>query len=183
MQRNLIEYLPPVLQEFGEFKGLFKAEQKQIDELWEVIYGILNEAFIDTAENIGLKRWETILNITPLDTDTAEVRRMRIHARLVEDVPYTWNNLKKMLGSLCGEDGYTLELKNKEYTLIIKVALTSKKMKEEVTAMCDRVVPANLILDIDLMYNTYDILSNYTYEQLEEFTYDQLRNEVLTNAI
>lgn len=179
MQRNLIEYLPSVLQEFEEFKELFKAEQKQVNELWEVIYGILNEAFIDTAEDTGLKRWETILNITPLDTDTTAVRRMRIQAKLIEDVPYTWNNLKKMLGSLCGEDGYTLELKNKEYTLVIKVALTSKKMKEEVTTMCDRVVPANLILDIDLMYNTHGILRGYTHRQLRQFTHGQLRNEVL----
>lgn len=179
MQRNLIEYLPSVLQEFEEFKELFKAEQKQIDELWEVIYEILNEAFIDTAENVGLKRWETILNITPLDTDTIAVRRMRIQAKLIEDVPYTWNNFIKMLDSLCGKDGYTLELKNKEYTLVIKVALTSKKMKEEVAAMCDRVVPANLILNIDLMYNTHGILRGYTHRQLRQFTHGQLRNEVL----
>lgn len=183
MQRNLIDYLPTVLKEFEEFKQIMSVEQKQVDELWSMIYGILNEAFIDTAEDTGLKRWETILNITPLDTDTIAVRRMRIQAKLIEDVPYTWNNLKKMLGSLCGEEGYTLELKSKEYTLAIKVALTSKKMKEEVVTMCDRVAPANLILDIDLMYNTYDILSNCTYEQLGQFTYDQLRNEVLTNAI
>lgn len=179
MQRSLIEYLPSVLQEFEEFKELFKAEQKQVDELWEMIYGILNEAFIDTAEDTGLKRWETALNIAPLDTDTTAVRRMRIQAKLIEDVPYTWNNLKKMLGSLCGEDGYTLELKSKEYTLVIKVALTSKKMKEEVETMCDRVVPANLILDIDLMYNTYEILKGYTYGQLSNKTYAELRNEVL----
>ena len=179
MQRNLMDHLPTVLREFEEFKQIMTVEQKQVDELWNMLYGILSEAFVDTAENTGLKRWETILNITPLDTDAIEVRRMRIQARMVEDVPYTWNNLKKMLSSLCGEDDYTLELKSEEYTLIIKVALTSKKLKDEVVKMAERVVPANLILDIDLMYNTYDILSNYTYEQLEQFTYDQLRNEVL----
>lgn len=56
MQRNLIDYLPIVLREFEEFKELFKAEQKEVDELWDMIYGILNEAFIDTAENTGLRR-------------------------------------------------------------------------------------------------------------------------------
>lgn len=179
MQRNLMDYLPTVLREFEEFKQIMTVEQKQVDELWNMLYGILSEAFVDTAENTGLKRWETILNITPLDTDAIEVRRMRIQARMVEDVPYTWNNLKKMLGGLCGEDGYTLELKSKEYTLVIKVALTSKKMKEEVAAMCDRVAPANLILNIDLMYNTHGILRGYTHRQLRQFTHGQLRNEVL----
>lgn len=179
MQRNLIDYLPTVLRGFEEFKQIMTVEQKQVDELWDMIYGILNEAFVDTAKNTGLKRWETILNITPLDTDTVEVRRIRLQAKIIEDVPYTWNNLKKMLSSLCGEDGYTMELKSEEYTLIIKVALVSKKMKDEVVKMADRVVPANLILDIDLMYNTHGILRGYTHKQLRQFTHGQLKNEVL----
>ena len=179
MQRKLIDYLPGIMQELEEFKQIMNAEQRQIDDLWTVIYGILDEAFVETAKNAGLKRWETILNIIPLDTDTPEVRRMRIHAKMLEDAPYTWNNLRQMLGGLCGENGYTLELKAKEYVLVIKVALTSKKLKNEVEAMAERVVPANLILDIDLMYNTYDLLKQLTWEQATTKTYQNLRDEVL----
>lgn len=179
MQRKLIDYLPGIIQELEEFKQIMTAEQKQVDDLWSFIYGILDEAFVNTAKDVGLKRWETILNITPLDTDTSEVRRMRIHARLLEDVPYTWNSFKQMLGGLCGEDGYTLELKSEEYTLIIKVALKSKELKNEVAKMAERVVPANLILDIDLKYNTYELLKQITWEQAAQKTYQQLRNEVL----
>lgn len=179
MQRNLTDYLPNVIKKLEEIKQIMSAEQKQIDELWDFIYKILNEAFLDSAENIGLSRWETILNITPLDTDTSDIRRMRIHTRLLEDVPYTWNNLRQMLGGLCGEDGFTLELKSKEYTLIIKVALKSKKLKDEVVKMAERVVPANLILDIDLLYNTYELLKQITWEQATTKTYQQLRDEVL----
>lgn len=179
MQRKLIDYLPNVLKELEEFKQIMLVEQKQMNELWDVIYNILDEAFADTAESIGLKRWETILNITPLDTDSVEVRRMRIHGRMLEDAPYTWNSFKQMLSGLCGEDGYTLQLKSKEYTLVIKVALTSKKVKDEVAKMADRVVPANLILDIDLLYNTYELLKQMTWEQAAERTYQRLRDEVI----
>lgn len=179
MQRKLTDYLPGIMRELEEFKQIMTAEQKQVDELWKFIYGLLDEAFVDTAKDIGLKRWESILNITPLDTDTSEVRRMRIHAKMLEDAPYTWNSLRQMLGGLCGEDGYTLELKAKEYILVIKVALTSKKLKNEVEAMAERVVPANLILDIDLLYNTYDLLKDITWEQAGKKTYQELRDEVL----
>lgn len=179
MQRKLIDYLPNILKELEEFKQLMNAEQKQTDDLWDMIYKILKEAFIETAESDGLNRWETILNLIPLDTDTAEVRRMRIHAKILEAAPYTWETFQQMLGGLCGEDGYTLELKNKEYTLVIKVALTSKKLKDEVVKMADRVVPANLILDIDLLYNTYELLKQVTWEQATEKTYKDLRDEVI----
>lgn len=179
MQRKLIDYLPNVLKELEEFKQIMTAEQKQADDLWDVIYTILDEAFLDTAEGIGLKRWETILNITPLDTDSVEVRRMRIHGRMLEDAPYTWNSFEQMLSGLCGEDGYSLELKNEEYTIVIKVALKSKKLKDEVAKMTERVVPVNLKLDIDLMYNTYEMLKQITWEQAAEKTYQKLRDEVL----
>lgn len=179
MQRKLIDYLPNILKELEEFKQLMNAEQKQVDDLWNMIYKILNEAFIETAESDGLTRWETILNLTPLDTDTAEVRRMRIHAKILEAVPYTWETLKQMFDGLCGEDGYKLELKNKEYTLVIKVALTSKRLKDEVVKMADRVVPANLILDIDLLYNTYELLKQITWGQATEKTYKDLKDEVI----
>ena len=179
MQRKLIDYLPSVLKELEEFKQIMTVEQKQSDDLWDVIYTILDEAFVDTAEGVGLKRWESILNIIPLNTDSVEVRRMRIHGRMLEDAPYTWNNFKQMLSGLCGVDGYTLQLKSKEYTLVIKVALTSKKVKDEVAKMADRVVPANLILDIDLMYNTYEMLKQITWEQATEKTYQKLRDEVI----
>lgn len=183
MQRNLIDFLPDIFKTFEEFKEIMRVEQKQISDLWEIIYGIINEALVDEATGEGLKRWENILNITAFDTDDVKVRRLRIQAKIIEDVPYTERVLNNILTGLCGENGFTSVLNNEEYTLTIKVALTSKNLKDEVVAMCERIVPAEMILDIDLMYNTYDILSNYTYEQLEEFTYDQLRNEVLTDAI
>lgn len=180
MQRNLIDFLPDIFKTFEEFKEIMRVEQKQISELWEIIYGIINEALVDEATGEGLKRWENILNITAFDTDDVKVRRLRIQAKIIEDVPYTERILNNILTGLCGEDGYTAVLNNEEYTLTIKVALTSKNLKDEVVAMCERIVPADIILDIDLMYNTHEILRGYTHKQLREFTHTQLRNEVLS---
>lgn len=179
MQRNLIDFLPDIFKTFEEFKEIMRVEQKQISELWEIIYGIINEALVDEATGEGLKRWENILNITAFDTDDVKVRRLRIQAKIIEDVPYTERVMNNILTGLCGENGYTAVLNNEEYTLTIKVALTSKNLKDEVVAMCDRIVPANMILDIDLMYNTHGILRGYTHKQLRQFTHAQLRNEVL----
>ena len=181
MQRKLIDYLPGIMQELEEFQQIMSAEQKQMDDLWKVIYELLDEAFVDTAKDSGLRRWETILNLIPLDTDTPEVRRMRIRAKILEASPYTWNSFHQMLSSLCGADGYKMELKNDEYTLVIKVALKSKKLKNEVATMAERVVPANLILEVDLMYNTWAILKKYTWGELKDkgITWWELRNEVL----
>ncbi|MBQ2801742.1 MAG: DUF2313 domain-containing protein [Lachnospiraceae bacterium] len=179
MKRNLIDFLPDIFKTFEEFKEIMRVEQKQISELWEIIYGIINEALVDEATGEGLKRWENILNITVFDTDDVKVRRLRIQAKIIEDVPYTERVLNNILTGLCGENGFMSALNNEEYTLTIKVALTSKNLKDEVVAMCERIVPANIVLDIDLMYNTHGILRGYTHKQLRQFTHGQLRNEVL----
>lgn len=179
MRRNLIDHALPVLREFGEYKALMEAEQQQIDTLWNLAHAFLDEALVDRATGEGLKRWEKILGITCLDTDEVRVRRLRIQAKIMEDVPYTEAVLRNILTGLCGEENYTIDVKYEEYRVTIRVALVSKKMKDEVITMAERVVPANMILDIDLMYNTYGILGGYTHRQLREYTHRQLRNEVL----
>ena len=116
MKRKLVDYLPRIMQELEEFKQIMSAEQKQIDELWDCIYSVLNEAFVDSAEDTGLKRWEKILDIVPLDTDTTEVRRLRIHAKIMEDSLH--GEVIKCYKPLW-KDGYKIELKWN--TLLIKV--------------------------------------------------------------
>ena len=179
MDKKLIEYLPSILQTFAEFKEIMRVEQPQIDQLWDDLDSLLNEAFISDESAIGAKRWESILDITPLDTDSVEVRNFRIRGRLLEDAPYTYRSLCNQLGALCGEDGYSVVLNHDAYTLKIRVALKSKSLKHEVDKLTERVVPLNLILDVDLMYNTHRIIKNtgLTNAQLKAYTHSQLREE------
>lgn len=180
MDRALIEYLPTIMQNVGEFKQLLCAEQKQVTALWNACDLLLHEAFLDSATEHALKHWESVLNIVPKNTDSNEVRRFRVHGKLIEDLPYTYRNLHRQLAALCGENGYTLELHNEDYTLRIRVALTSKKLKDEVVSLADRVSPANLILDIDLLYNTHRALGWYTHRELKSHTHHDLKEERLT---
>ena len=74
---------------------------------------------------------------------------------------------------------YTIELFPEIYTVRIKVMLTSKNMLNDVKALLDRMIPANLVVDADLMYNVYGLLRPYTYKELKIYTYKQLREEVM----
>ena len=182
MDRLLLDYLPEVLKTYAEFKEIARVEQYQVSELWDAIDDLLKEAFITDESEIGASRWETILEIEPFDTDTLEFRNFRIHARLLEDKPYTYRTLCKQLSALCGEDGYTIQLDNDAYTLLVRVALKSKQFRNEAEKMLDRVVPLNLILDVDLMYNTHRIIKDtgLTRGQLGAYTHGGLREEPFT---
>lgn len=179
MDRNLLEYLPLVLRDIKEYKVLEAIEQTQFENLWSALFDSVNNQFVSDAVESGIVRYEKILNIMPKGTDTLDVRRFRILARMNEELPYTMEKLQGSLEALCGENGYTAVLDNDEYKLIVRVALGVKGQYEEVDKLLQRITPANIIIDLSLLYNQHSLLSTYTNIQLNEFTNYQIRNEVI----
>ena len=76
-----------------------------------------NDQFVNSATVNGVERWEKSWESKPKGTDTLDARKFRILSRLNEQLPYTLPVLKSMLQSLCGEDGYSVEVQNELYTL------------------------------------------------------------------
>ncbi|EPR12337.1 hypothetical protein L323_08490 [Ruminiclostridium papyrosolvens C7] len=175
---DILNYLPEFLQDFREFRELAASENPEIRSLWGRLGNVLKEQFIyDSTEN-GVKRWEAILKINPKGSDSLEVRKFRILTRLNEKLPYTCKKLAQQLETLCGESGYSLELKNDEYKLIVRVALTAKSMLAEVEKQLKRIVPVNMYVDLSLLYKQNSSLVSYTHAQMREYTHEQLRSEV-----
>ncbi len=65
MERKLIDYLPYVIRDYAEFQGIMGSEQPEIEKAWNTTDDLLDNQFISTAGNVGLSRWEKILEITP----------------------------------------------------------------------------------------------------------------------
>ena len=183
MQRevNLLDYLLPLIAQTDEFAAIGAAENEQINDLWTAHKNVYNNQFIATLDETGCQRWEKILEITPMGTDTIEDRRFRIAARINADIPYTYKQLQNMLASLCDDD-YTMELQNEDYKLIVRVALSAQRQYSEVEKLLKRVLPANLVLDLSLLYNQYQALTSKTHAQLNAYTHQQLRTEVISNG-
>ncbi len=165
------------MQTYAEIEQIMKVEQTQVEYLWDEIKDLLKESIVSDESEVGAGRWESILDITPLDTDTLQLRNFRIRGRLIEDLPYTYETLNNQIRTLCGEDGYLLNLDSDNFRLSVKVALTTKKLKQEVEKLCERVVPLNLFIDVTLMYNTHELLHPYTHGYLHSYTHQQLRDE------
>lgn len=179
MDRKLIDYLPPNLQLIREFKEIAKAEKKEIYDLWQELEDVLNDAYINHATVDGIDRWEKIFKVVPKPTDTDEIRRFRIIARLNEQLPYSYRNLELQLKNLCGDKGYTMELKNNDYILKVRVELKVKEKYDEVDSLLNRVMPANIVIDLSLLYNQHKTLAKFTHAQLSKFTHKHIRNEVM----
>lgn len=173
---KIIEYLPSVLAEIREFKVLGEAEDLQLDNLKTEINSLTNELFVTTAERVGLDRWEKILNITNSSTDV-EFRRFRILSRL-NSFGLTLN---QRLSSIVGSGNYKADYYFKEYRLKVSLTLDTKEYEKEVRRMLDEVVPANLLIDFGLLYNTHEILGRFTHEQLSKYTHQKIREDARLN--
>lgn len=179
MDRALMDYLPGIMQDYEEMQQIMQVEQPGIEALWEACDSLMNEAYVQTETGLGAKRWESIFDISPKDTDTLEVRNFRIQGRLVEDLPYTYRMFERQLIALCKEKGHSLFMTEQNgLTLKIRVALSAKELKDEVVKLAERIVPCNIILDVELMYNTHAMLKGYTHAGLSDTTHAQLREKV-----
>lgn len=155
-----------------------EAEQVAIETAWVSAENVMNDQFITLATENGVKRWESILGVTPKANYTLDERRFQILARLNEQLPYTVDTLKIALASLCGVDGYTLKLDPSKYELVVKLALASESNVEAVSVLLNKMIPANIVKRV-VLFNTHLTLTDFTHEQLAAYTHKELREEIL----
>lgn len=159
-----------------------EAEQPEIVVCWDAVDSALSDQFIADATEHGISRWEKILGIIPQKTLTLDERRFTVLSKISEQLPYTLRTLDMSLKSLCGDGGYSVYLNADNYTLIVKVALTAKKSYEDVKKLLEKMVPANMVIKVSLIYNTHEMLHNFKNQDLIKYTHSQLRNEVLIDG-
>ena len=182
MRKKLQDYLPPVLLKTYEFPLLFDTEQPEIDRLHDAADAVLDAQFISTAGETAIARYEKIFGITPMDTDTLAERRFMVLAKINAQLPFSVRRLRQQLETLCGADGYKLELDGDRYTLTVKVALTAKRNQQAVEELLADVVPANMVCTTSLLYNQHSDLTRFTHAQLAALTHFAIREEVLPDG-
>lgn len=177
--RQYNEYLPDVLREILEFKELGKTTDERFAMLDQESKCVLNNSFISSLDDYGCCRWEKMLHLAKRDTDSIEDRRLRILTKFLNQLPYTEKRLREMLDSICGVGEYTLEVDIELDCVRVRIALSRKNQIHEVNKMLEDVVPLNLWLDVDLLYNQHDYLANYAHRHLRKYTHKQLKEEQL----
>ena len=178
---KLLEYLPPYLQGYRELMHITNAEAVEIDAVHEAIERVLRNEFIESLDEYGCSRWESMLKIVIKDTDTIELRRFNILSKLLSDLPYTMRMLLNVLTNLCGAEYFAVVLKHKEYFLQIWVEVESMEKRQIVIDTVKRIIPANLILDVQINFRTHGWLNKnqLTHDAMREYTHGGVRIIIL----
>ena len=182
MRKKLNEYLPSILLKTYEFPLLCNTEQREFDRLNTAVDEVLDAQFVSTAGEQGIARYEKIFKITPMDTDTLDERRFKVLAKINAQLPFSVRRLRQQLATLCGDDGYKLEVNGGVYTLTVKVALTAKRNQQAVEELLADIVPANMVCTTSLLYNQHADLTRFTHAQLALLTHFEIREEVLPDG-
>lgn len=179
MDRKMIDYYPEYLREYEEIQVISRVQQLVMEQFWKDVESMWNNQYTGSLDENGCHRWEVMLGIRNKDTYSLKDRRNKIAILMADQRPYTLQNLKNRLTSICGKDGYEIDIDYANYQIVVSVSLGAKNRIEDVRKMLLEMIPANMASDTKLLYNTYETLSEFTYEQLSQFTYEQLRSDVL----
>ena len=182
MRKKLQDYLPPILLKTYEFPLLCDTEQPEIDRLHDAADAVLDAQFLSTAGEYAIQRYVKIFGVVPQDTDTLDERRFKVLTRINTQLPFSVRRLRQQLATLCGEDGYKLEVGGGVYTLTVKVALTAKRNQQAVEELLADIVPANMVCTTSLLYNQHADLTRFTHAQLALLTHFEIREEVLPDG-
>lgn len=145
MRKKLQDYLAPILLRTREFPLLCQGEQPEFDALAAGVTEVLNSQFVMTAPLRGIERYEKIFELTAQNTATLDERRFTVLSEMNAQLPYTVRSLRRMLTALCGEDGYSLEIDNDSYELLVRVPVQERNKLQAVRDMLCAVVPANMV--------------------------------------
>ena len=143
---NLIDWLPRYLQEYREIKEIMSTENPEIEYLYKEIDITMDNQFIHTCNEKGIERFEKLLKIIPNSDDNLPGRISRVLSRWNDSIHYTYKGLIQKLNVICGEDKYSINLKNNEYTLELTVSLVFGGQVEEIDYMLSYMVPANIVV-------------------------------------
>lgn len=177
---SILSHLPTILREIVEFKEIAKGVDPEFDARWVRLKAVTDNHFYDTLDEEGARKWEMIIGITPLGTDTLEDRRFRIRTRAVERLPFTDETLEAQLVAVVGGDPNNLQLTIDRANEIVtaKVTLFAQEQLSAVLDLLDRQVPLNFQISAELLLNTWNVVKNSgnTWQDIKDLniTWQQL---------
>lgn len=163
---------PEIIRSIPDIKKIYEINADQEAVLDASVNALFDDIFLETMDETKTARWEKMLSIISLDTDTLSERRFRIQTRVLERMPYTYRVILRKLQTLC-PGGVDWTVDTEKQLIIVRVALASKNMRADVDELLDNVLPLNMEYTLIILYNTYAMLAKHTNGNLKQFTHCQ----------
>lgn len=141
-------YYPSVVAPSAEFKALAAAENPELTALWEAFWRGFANTFVHELDEAGAARWEDMLNLHPLPTDSLYIRKQRILMKINATLPYTFRSFQNMLDGTFGTGNAVESIDADKYQLWIELAGMIVRRQAEIRRFARAIAPANLSIHI-----------------------------------
>lgn len=177
---DFFKCLPTFYRDIDVLEYIFTAVASRLNLLTDKFTRLMSSYFIysDDIDENGVDRLGESLQIdlSGLDFDD---KVFKIKTVLLDKRPYNRVNVREMLSSLCGENGYSIGFDEVNKIVSAKIDLGKKNQFTAVYELLDKVIPADMMLNVELLYNLYGDLSAKTHGELSAMTHEELRSDIL----
>lgn len=150
---DLLELLPPIYREIGDYQQICAAEKAQFRQLAESIQLVHGNFFVQTMDEDSISRWEQVFHIQASpSTETLEFRHQRILSRLRTRPPYTLSFLYEQLDALIGAGQWTCEIDYPAYALAIGASVEKRQCQNELMHLINQIKPAHVAFHFFLFF-------------------------------
>ena len=173
---NISRLIPPIFKT-EEQLAICGTEDVELQELDDVAVELIKQVTPSLADvtiadtgtfadgkNGGVKEYEDILDIKPLEVETDLYRKTRVLRQIADKVPYTYNNVKDWF-SLWGVDAeFNINYSNGNVEVVCSA--TELVKNPEIARLIDRILPMNLFFsrtegtNKKLYYNQFVTVTN-----------------------
>ena len=161
---RLKKYLPEFISNIKEFQELDKTYSVEIDELRSRLEQLQDNQFIETANEEGLRKYEQLLNLSSIND--VELRRFNILNKYNATIPFSMMWLRNALNTTVGRGDFLMEIDNAKYTLTISLVKNKEHLINVLRKDLRKKVPANMILNINVLSPIEDTLYTGFYVQI-----------------
>jgi|GEM_PF-1962624 len=142
---NLIARLPTIMKKYDEIIKITDSQNPEFDFVWAIAEWMRRQLYIITAEEYGLRRYERLLGITPMDGESFLSRRNHVLVRWNQTSPYTFRFLIGLLEVLT--DGNFEVIPNFHfYEMEIRVFTLDFGIVSDLAFILKNIIPANIYL-------------------------------------
>lgn len=173
--RILTDLLPDHIKEVTEISEIISSIQIETDLLFTERYNILDNQFLEKADETGISHFEKIYNLTDNSACSLEERRFALKTLMLERRPTTLLFLKNQLAILCGENGFEFSFDSENFYILVLLELAKRSELDAVYKLLSAIIPAIFSFEVDLLYNTHSMYEQNTYEEIAVFTHADLR--------
>ena len=173
-------YIPDILKPIRDYKALGATVDKETGKLGDEQMLTYNNSFIMSCDDETLTRFEQNVGIVYSVVPSSAIRRANLFILVGKSTPFTWRRFIGLLNQVLNEErnDYKAEKDFNNFRIILSTRTSVTQFQREfVLKFVSNVVPANIIVDYETLFNKWKDVEKYTWNEASVFDWREFSED------